>query len=388
VGEGYRCSGSACAIAIAALLPSVVAAGQASPFAIPTVDLAEETDRQVVVDREPGQYLGHPTTVLLEDGISILAVYPKGHGRGPIVMKQSPDGGLTWSERLPTPANWASSQEVPTLFRVQDGTGVRRLLMFSGLYPIRMAVSESDGASWTSLEPIGDFGGIVAMASVLPLRNGAVLALFHDDGRFVRNAGQPSGFRVFKTMSLDGGLTWGEPQVVTQHPDADLCEPGAVRSPDGQTIALLLRDNSRRHNSFVVFSTDEGESWTQPRELPATLTGDRHTAKYAPDGRLFVSFRDMASGSPTRGDWVAWVGTYADILEGREGQYRVRFMDNKDPWDAAYPGVEVLSDGTFVVTSYGHWTEGEEPYVVCVRFTLTELDARVGGRGGKSHTPS
>jgi hypothetical protein len=214
---------------------------------------------------------------------------------------------------------------------------------------------------------------------VVRLKDGSYMALFHDDGRFLRNAGEPKRFQVFKTLSRDGGLTWGSPEVVTEHPEAHLCEPGAVRSPDGGTIALLLRENSRAFNSFVVFSTDEGRSWTEPREIPSALTGDRHTAKYAPDGRLFISFRDMAEGSSTKGDWVGWVGTFEDVLNGREGQYRVRLMDNKNPWDAAYPGVEVLPDGTFVVTTYGHWEEGEEPFVVSVRFTLTELDSRLEG---------
>ena len=361
------------------LFPVSPVNGQDAPFSIPTIDLAAETDRQVVVDREPGQYLGHPTTVLLEDNRSILIVYPQGHGRGPIVMKKSPDGGLTWSPRLPVPENWATSQEVPTLFRVEDRERVRRLIMFSGLYPIRVAVSEDDGESWSPLEPIGDFGGIVAMSSLVRLKNGDYMALFHDDGRFLKNAGERTRFQVFKTLSRDGGLTWGDPEVVTEHPDADLCEPGAIRSPDGRTIALLLRENSRTHNSFVVFSTDEGETWTEPRGVPAALTGDRHTAKYGADGRLFVSFRDMAEGSPTKGDWVGWVGTFEDIQEGREGQYRVRLLDNKNDWDAAYPGVEVLPDGTFVVTTYGHWVEGEEPFVVSVRFTMDELDRRVPG---------
>ena len=76
-------------------------------YSIPIVDLAQETSRQVVVDREAGQYLGHPTTVLLEDDKTIITVYPKGHGRGAVVMKRSGDGGLTWSERLPVPENWA-----------------------------------------------------------------------------------------------------------------------------------------------------------------------------------------------------------------------------------------------------------------------------------------
>src|SRR5690606_9515295 len=79
--------------------PRALAAG----YSIPLIDLAADTARQVVIDREPGQYLGHPTTVLLEDNKTMLTVYPKGHGRGAIVMKRSDDAGLTWSDRLPLP---------------------------------------------------------------------------------------------------------------------------------------------------------------------------------------------------------------------------------------------------------------------------------------------
>ncbi len=140
---------------------------------------------------------------------------------------------------------------------------------------------------------------------------------------------------------------------------------------------MLLRENSRKYNSFVIFSNDEGQSWTKPIELPGSLTGDRHTGRYAPDGRLFISFRDTTHESPTRGDWVGWVGTYEDIVNGREGQYRVRLMDNHKQADCAYPGLEVLPDGTFVATTYGHWVEGEAPFIVSVRFKLEEIDAKV-----------
>lgn len=347
-------------------------------YTIPVVDISGERERQVIVDREAGQYLGHPTTLLLEDGRSLLCVFPKAHGKGSVVYRRSSDGGLTWGERLPVPASWSTSKEVPTLHRVVAPDGTKRIIMFSGLYPIRMSVSLDDGQSWSELEPIGDFGGIVAMASVERLKNGDYLAFFHDDGRFLRGSGKRAAFHVYQVRSRDGGLTWGEPRAIATHATAHLCEPGCVRSPDGGTLALLLRENSRQHNSFVIFSTDEGRTWSEPRELPAALTGDRHTGRYAPDGRLLVSFRDTTRESATRGDWVAWVGTWEDIVLGREGQYRVRLMDNRQGFDCAYPGVEVLPDGTFVTTTYGHWTEGEAPYIVSVRLRLEELDARAG----------
>ncbi len=352
-------------------------------YSIPLIDLANEAHRRVIVDREEGQYLGHPTTVLLEDDRTMICVYPKGHGRGAIVMKRSEDAGLTWSERLPTPENWATSQEVPTIYRVIDRQDTKRLIMFSGLYPIRMAASDDDGAAWSPLEPIGDFGGIVAMACMGRLKNGDYVTFFHDDGRFFQNDGRRRTeipiFHVYRTVSKDGGLTWSAPEVVTSHPVAHLCEPGFIRSPDGNTVALLLRENSRRMNSFVIFSNDECETWSEPREVPGALTGDRHTGKYAPDGRLFISFRDRTLDSPTWGDWVGWVGTWEDIMRNREGQYRVRLMANHQSADCAYPAVEILPDGTFVTTTYGHWTEGASPYIVSVRFTLEELDVKASG---------
>lgn len=350
-------------------------------YAIPLIDLAGETFRQIEVDRESGQYLGHPTTVLLMDEKTIIAVYPKGHGRGPVVMKRSRDGGMTWSDRLPTADTWASSLEVPTIYPVEDKDGIKRLIMFSGLYPIRMAVSEDEGNTWSELSAIGDFGGIVAMASNIRLKNGDYMALFHDDGRFLSGdavRANPPVFSIYKTISVDGGLSWSRPEVIVTSQAVHLCEPGIIRSPDGNRLAMLMRENSRTRNSFVCFSDDEGNTWSQPRELPGALTGDRHVGLYAPDGRLFITFRDTTLESPTKGDWVGWVGTFEDILEGREGQYRIRLMDNTLNADCAYPGLELLPDGTFVTTTYGHWTEGESPYIMCVRFRMEELDERAG----------
>lgn len=359
-----------------------------NPITIPVIDLDDHAHRQTIVDREKGQYLGHPTTVLLEDGKTMLCVYPKGHGRGAIVYKRSTDGGRTWSDRLPTPDNWATSKETPTLHRVIGPDGTKRIIMWSGLYPARLAVSEDDGKTWSPLKQVGDWGGIVVMGDVVPLTTGKghYMAMFHDDGRFFAsepNVKNPRVMTLYKTFSTDGGLSWSFPEAILARSDIHLCEPGVVRSPDGKQLACLLRENSRRKNSHIIFSNDEGKSWTKPRELPASLSGDRHTGKYGPDGRLFISFRDRPAAhidTTTEGDWVGWVGTYDDLVHNREGQYRVRLKDNHKSADCAYPGVEVLPDGTFVTTTYGHWTKGESPYILSVRFTLKELDELAQGK--------
>ena len=408
------------------------------------IDLNNDTHRQIIVDREEGQYLGHVSSVLLEDNKTIVCMYPKGHGRGSIVEKMSYDGGLTWTDRLPLPESFVTSMEVPTIFRCVDKEGKKRLVMFSGLFPIRYSISEDDGYTWTELEPVGDYGGIVAMGDMIALNEpGKYMAMFHDeintfyggdfsekytffkytkDGKVKyvrrkeclssegeweihenafldgdRNVPEENGevihtccfgkvdtgkcFHVDKIISKDGGLTWSQPVTIARHPKAHLCEPGMIRLTDG-TIAVLLRENSRTLNSFIMFSDDEGETWSKPRTLPDVLTGDRHTLRRLPDGRIACTFRDMGLESDIHGDWVLWIGTEEDLLNGGEGQYRFRLKENfPTSWDGdcGYPGLHVLPDGTIVAITYGHWAPWEngknQPYILSVRVNLKEFDA-------------
>lgn len=246
-----------------------------APTAPVFVDLEGDVARQSTVHRVGWRYQGHPTTVLLPDG-TILCVHPEGHGKGPILLQKSSDGGRTWSEPLPVPENWASSQETPTIHRLVDRTGKARLCVFSGMRPIRRALSEDEGRTWTPLEPIGEFGGIVAMASVVALANGEHAAFFHDDGRWEQPGSKKGAFTVFQTRSGDGGRTWSAPTVIWQGSDVHLCEPGVVRSPDGKRLAMLLRENRRAKNSHVSFSTTKRPAgrrrWSCHRACAAIVT--------------------------------------------------------------------------------------------------------------------
>jgi len=384
-------------------------------YSIPMLDLSDAEGVHVTVARDldhVDQYLGHPTTVLLDDDRTILAVFPTAHGKGQLRMCRSADGGVTW-EQLPNLG--IELHEVPTIFKVQRPDGHTRLVIttctpragtFSWLY------SDDDGATWTDLETVDldlPHGIIVALATMWRVHDAdgeptfAWRGAFHDfrfnnyviELTFEEDADTPGGYRC----------VWGAAERIEFETDdglsrchhAGLCEPGVVRSPDGERLAMLYRPQHKRTNAMVSFSDDEGQTWTDPVALPGSLTGERHVGKYAPDGRLLVCFRDYSPlnpGNPSHGDWVAWVGTWDDLVNGDEGQYRVRLKDNygnstnNNIGDCGYTGVEVLPDGTFVCTTYGHWERnddnphhpnapegrGRPPYILAARFTLEQLD--------------
>jgi hypothetical protein len=139
-----------------------------------------------------------------------------------------------------------------------------------------------------------------------------------------------------------------------------------------------MRENNRSYNAWIKTSNDEGRTWSKARQLPAALSGDRHASRYTADGRLFIAFRDTAQQSPTRNHFVGWVGTYDDIIAGREGQYRVKLLHSHAGSDCGYAAVERLADDTIIATTYVKYRPGPEKHsVVSVRLKLEELDARV-----------
>jgi len=158
--------------------------------------------------------------------------------------------------------------------------------------------------------------------------------------------------------------------------DKNPCEPFAFRSPDGAELCCLMRENTHKGRSLIMFSRDEGEKWTEPQDTAWVLTGDRHMGLYSRDGRLVIAFRDVAPGSPTRGHFVAWVGSYEDVRTGREGQYRIKLLHSYAGFDCGYPGMELLPDATIVATTYIKYRDGADRHsVVSTRFTLAETDA-------------
>ena len=348
---------------------------------LPLVDLSQDTARHVVIAAgTDAVYQGHPTTVLMPDGKTIFCVWCINHGGPAGPMARSDDGGKTWVRLDDTlPSDFKMHHNCPSIYHMVDSQGKARLWVWSAAKgsrqgdPMPSIMSEDDGKTWKEVPPLGDaFRCVMTFSSMIRLKDGTYLGLYH------RGEGQGEGrnyLEVMQTISKDGGFSWSEPRMVARVDGKLACEPFVFRSPDGNELCCLMRENTHKGLSLMMFSSDEGATWSKPVDTPWGLTGDRHIGVQTKDGRLVVAFRDRAPQSPTRGHFVAWVGTYDDIKQGRPGQYRIKLLHSYAGWDCGYPGVELLPDGTIVATTYvKYWNDNRKHSVVSTRFSLVETD--------------
>ncbi len=346
--------------------------GQGSSPSLPAFDVSSELPRQVVIAQGTNEiYQGHPTTVYLPDDTSIICVWSYDHGGRCGPMALTLDGGQSW-EPKETPADWELMSNCPSIYRLVDKLGVARLFTFASHPNMASTHSLDDGTTWSPVKSLG-FSAVMPFTTIVRLSSGDHLGQYN---RRPEGIDGPPENEVWQSFSRNGGLTWEEPSLVVHMDDHIPCEPEIIRNHKSGQLLCLMRDNNRGGHSLMMTSEDEGLSWSSPMQTPWGLTGDRHKHQFAPDGRLVVAFRDQAPGSPSLHHFVVWVGTYEDIILGREGLYRVKLLHSYAGPDCGYPGLEVLPDGTFIATTYVKYRAGIAKHsVVSVRFNLGELDA-------------
>ena len=375
--------------------------------AVPVVDISQDASRQVVIaEGTTTVYQGHPTTLLADDGKTMFCVWTIGHAGPCGPMARSDDGGLTWTRLDATlPAAYGETyRNCPTLQKIVGPDGKTRYFVFSAkvadnskttfatVIPdtlgLAILVSEDGGATWRDSPYQSQFWAAMPPTAMMRLKDGTT-AIF---GQMPKDSSKPEQEQqVWMAVSEDGGFTWGDPRTVAAASGKNLCEPCCIRSPDGTTLALLMRENNHTGRSMMCFSSDEGATWTTPVDTSAALTGDRHEAIALPDGRYLIAFRNRTVGDPLIGQYMAWVGTWEELVGGQEKGYRIRLLEHHgaagnagiNGWpDTGYSGVELLADGTIVCTTYSrHFADSRLSSVVATRFKIAETDALLDQRG-------
>lgn len=355
------------------------------------LDQTKVTDVHKSLDTS-NQYFGQPDMIRTKSG-RLITSFPQGHGKGPLIMKISDDDGATWTRKTDIPASWAGSQETPTLYVLNLADGTERIMMITACpgwgtdsagnrYGWNTSYSDDNGETWTEYRhwqsnrtyDNANNDAIVAMASLVQLKDSdgndiqKWMGVYHNYAYV--------NFRTYLTFDENGDEQWSESEpYLAQWRSIEsayqMCEIGMFRSPDGKRIIGLARSQSHNNPATLIYSDDEGETWSKPMDLPGSLAGERHKIAYDPiSGRLLVTFREInydlngnnrfdGGNDWNAGDWVAWVGTYDQLINQEDGEYRILLAEdwanNAKSGDTGYAGVAVLDDGTFIMDTYGHW---------------------------------
>ena len=149
--------------------------------------------------------------------------------------------------------------------------------------------------------------------------------------------------------SKDGGETWGDYRAITKE---NSTETPVLQLPDGRVIALI-RDYKNQGALFVSYSSDAGDTWSEPQET--TMRGSSPALYLSPKGRLLAGYRSTLEGgqchvsSSTDGGqtWTFEVelqlpretwsyGGYPTFATLPDGRIFVPFHNRKPDWNVAY----------------------------------------------------
>ncbi len=356
------------------------------------------------------------------------------------VVEEEVAEGVYKKYKYTGPASWAKSEETPTLYNLHfvssngEETGESTLMLVSGnpawslkkwgknvyIEPngFNYTTSTDNGESWaefttlygkewaTATGGVDAFDCIVAMASLTQLKeNGKFvnkwMGLFHD-----HNFVNYKTILTFETDS-DGNLVkdvygryianWSYPTPVFEaHREAEklygFCEVEVVREPSadvktlsGDRLVAIARCNNKVSYSYMMVSSDEGETWQTPQQLPIELCGDRHKAEYDPITKRFViSFRQLCvfkvaeafvdSPSWTSIGWVGWVGSFEQLVNCQSGD-AVIVLGATTNTDNGYAGT-VYKDGQFLMAGYGTFDKNYASYIMAVRFSIDGIEKK------------
>ncbi len=264
------------------------------------------------------------------------------HGPARIVGRVSSDGGLTWGDKYTLVENDGGCNVMEVNFlRLRDG----RLALFhcqknseATDCRVMMRTSSDDGLSFgpaKQLSPDGKYTG---------LTNGRCIRL--SSGRILLEAWE--GGDSYCCLSDDDGETWRDSQRV-QPAGGPSYEPACIELKDGRVLMLMRTGLGCQYASY---SSDGGETWTEPEPTALTCTASPVSISRVPSTGDLLAIWNNDIGSPSsRNPLTAAISRD----EGRTWEsLRNLEEDPDDRW--AYPAVTWVEDRALI--TYFNYTGG------------------------------
>lgn len=153
-----------------------------------------------------------------------------------------------------------------------------------------------DGTTKTTVWSMGENGSrFYRIPAICTAADGSLVALA--DKRGNSNGDLPNTISVVSKRSTDGGLTWSDAVTVAQGNSATgktYGDPAVVlHSATGKLVAVYAGDTgffvstkTRRAGFFVSTSSDNGQTWTEPRSITDQVYQDSWYGAFCASGHL------------------------------------------------------------------------------------------------------
>lgn len=271
--------------------------------------LEDLPDRHFEVWRIPGRFTKNPDLIRFPSGRMMLVFadvekhWTEEISR--ITTLESTDDGKTWGNpRVVAEADVRKGEEswlTPRLSRLKDG----RLVIicdhdsFAHYHEDQSPgnwiwFSSDGGSSWTEPRLIPLPG--IEPDRIVELQDGTLMTC----ATVVHMDTQKEAMVLMR--STDGGAQWGDETVIAKDQVQNYTEGAIVVLSSGLLACVMRNENHNGYPSFVSFSLDQGQSWSQSRPMP--FSGDRPYAKELSDGRVLVTYRNRCGTRGTHG----WIG--------------------------------------------------------------------------------
>jgi len=321
--------------------------------------------QKFTVSRDDAIYEAFPDVTLTPSGKLACVFAECTHHRDRsytrIMLTHSTDRGRTWSRKRPLtePGEPGMFWNCPRINVLRDG----RLVVLVDYVPTKgrgasperclnpLFFSEDEGTTWSpGVETPGR--GIVP-DQLLELDTGRwLLASQYKDVDF--------GYLVQRLWySDDQGKSWSDPVVVGKKEGLNLCEV-SILPVDAQTLVAFHRENSGKGwDCQKTISRDGGETWGEAVAFP--LPGcHRPVAGWLKDGRALITHRFMQGGKGWIGWWTqnffAGLTDRESVLAETREEAHTRILpidfDRSPESDTGYSGWVQFDDGEIYVVNY------------------------------------